>query len=840
MSLTSFLSNVLGPVAPQSEEEARRRYEEEQKAQEALLKEEAAKPVTQTLKIDPKTGEQTLTISGSPQDLSAANPLTPTVAQPGMPMAPVAPTSFDEFGTPTTPMAQQMPSLPQPGPGVQVAGPVTAETMQPRVAAPAPAQQMPQRPAPVAPQAQAPRDEFAADRAAEIARYEAQNGPMDPAQKARLLGAAPQRPAPVAPQAPAGPTPAQAQQLALNAQATPAPVVLTPDEKYTQDFLKGADSKEAMARIYQDPNAPDYIKRSAAEQLKTQFQQEQEQKKAEQAIQSAITSGNGSAFARLLQQQKGEGSYVKAYLFQRLGLNELAKEEQQKLGAGNKWQSAVAVGGQRAMIRYDADGQPLMGYDETGRQLSGDELAKFAVNTMPTASHLMPSVHGTPVVKQIGDKQIGGMRMYDPQTRTSYVQVGDQRMPDVNWVTTGQSPSAVYTAAGARQQGTQAAQTGTLLGGGFEPVPGVVPGAAPVSPADANTIQRLQGDVAGLDREIEQVNRLPATDPTKAQRIAILGQERAAATQRLQAAGGPVPGGAAGTGGVPLTAPASAMRPGENFLQYQDRIRREGAEAQAAAEANIALGKEERSNFLTYEEKDIIPRADAGATISRIRKQQLKGPDGILSNPEIVGIMSGQGSAAVELANLVRDTVTGGLSNDELSRRVNALGLTPRQKDIVYNQLQLNNTIAPETLKANSGAGSVSDAEQRANRQANIDVTRVPLYTAVTMLGRDQFEKDLAVARQAYRNSNPQLTTVRAFNDAWGKEKERLQGEYDRIYEARAKYIGKYYENGKNPLAITEAYKQYPVPEFSRDSGWNYGTDYARKAARKPLSAYNR
>jgi hypothetical protein len=158
----------------------------------------------------------------------------------------------------------------------------------------------------------------------------------------------------------------------------------------------------------------------------------------------------------------------------------------------------------------------------------------------------------------------------------------------------------------------------------------------------------------------------------------------------------------------------------------------------------------------------------------------------------------------------------------------------------VYNQLALNNSLAPETLKANAGAGSVSDAEQTANRRNNIDITKVPLYTAVTMLGRDQFEKDLSVSRQAFRNANSGLTTVRAFNDAWGREKERLQGEYDRIYEARAKYIAKHSPDGKNPFAITEAYKQFPVPEFSRDGGWNYGTDYARKAARKPLDSFNR
>jgi hypothetical protein len=44
-----------------------------------------AKPVTQTIKTDPITGEQTMTISGKPEDLSANNPLTPTVSAPAVP-----------------------------------------------------------------------------------------------------------------------------------------------------------------------------------------------------------------------------------------------------------------------------------------------------------------------------------------------------------------------------------------------------------------------------------------------------------------------------------------------------------------------------------------------------------------------------------------------------------------------------------------------------------------------------------------------------------------------------------------------------------------------------------
>jgi hypothetical protein len=157
------------------------------------------------------------------------------------------------------------------------------------------------------------------------------------------------------------------------------------------------------------------------------------------------------------------------------------------------------------------------------------------------------------------------------------------------------------------------------------------------------------------------------------------------------------------------------------------------------------------------------------------------------------------------------------------------------------NQIALNRQVAPFTLKQNAGAGSVSDAEQKANREANINITRVPLYTAVTMLSKDQFDKDLSVAREGFRSQNRELTTTDSFNAAWNKEKARLSREYDQIYADRAKYISKYYQDGANPKAITEAYRHYPVPEYNRETGsWNYGTDFARKSARPRLDSFNR
>ena len=67
-----------------------------------------ARPVTQTIKTNPVTGEQTMTIKGSPYDLSAANPLTPTVAQPVQPTGGGAFLGGYEDMAPRPQMAPQM------------------------------------------------------------------------------------------------------------------------------------------------------------------------------------------------------------------------------------------------------------------------------------------------------------------------------------------------------------------------------------------------------------------------------------------------------------------------------------------------------------------------------------------------------------------------------------------------------------------------------------------------------------------------------------------------------------------------------------------------------------
>lgn len=71
MALYDLMGNFIGDTY---DEEERRRQEQEK-----------ATPVKQTITTDPVTGRQTMKIEGSVQDLSAANPMTPTVVSPVAP-----------------------------------------------------------------------------------------------------------------------------------------------------------------------------------------------------------------------------------------------------------------------------------------------------------------------------------------------------------------------------------------------------------------------------------------------------------------------------------------------------------------------------------------------------------------------------------------------------------------------------------------------------------------------------------------------------------------------------------------------------------------------------------
>ena len=579
-------------------------------------------------------------------------------------------------------------------------------------------------------------------------------------------------------------------------------------------YQAAQDNPGELMKLRYDENAPEFIRERAGQRAYELMDQEMKKKEAEKqatALIAASATGDRKAandIAKTL--SSSEGSWVKMILLGFLS-PQLAGEEAIKLGFGNKWAPAQDAEGNQGLVEYNARGMPLRGVKADNTPMTEKELVTYA-----TGGQGKVTTSGT--FFQTPDGRI---------LRAQSDEHGRTRLVDA--------------ASGARYSGSTQGLTKLEEAGALRKMDrGLV----------IDLAKKHGQNVLEAEKEYVSINGPFRTPEERQQFRQAYGYDLAQPAPVAGVAG--YPGGAAAP-----AAPAAAAPSGAGLSQAQRAAQNiPGATPQAPAalppvagaptgvtaplagmQTGVAINKKQQEEFVKYSAEDITPKADAGGQVSRIRKEQIKGPDGILNNPEIAGLL--QGGRSGEVYNIIRDLVAGNFKDQaDLSARVESLGLTPRQKDILYRQINLSTQVAPLTLKANAGAGSVSDAEQKANRAANIDITRQPLYAGIADLSRSQFVNDMSVARAEFKAANPQFQTTEQFNRAWGAEKAKRQKEYDQIFEARAQYIAKY---GNTPSAVVDAFKYYPTPEWNSETRtWDLGTDYARKAARPKLSEFNR
>jgi hypothetical protein len=355
------------------------------------------------------------------------------------------------------PVASMLPQMPTPGPGVQVAGPmVTPPTAtQGQQGQPGQPGQQPNVVQPVLPQTYYENNGQAST----------SNIPANP-----QVGQAPN----------AGIVQTQPGGAQTQVQTQPSQT-----NDWQDQVSKIANDPHQLYAYAGNPNNPkegiELAKKIANENYNHNIGLE----KARMTVDEAIKSGNMNDLAREISKVKGEGSYVKAYLYQRFGLSDLAKEEQQKLGAGGTYGVAYGPNGERALVKYDANGLPHTGFNNEGKEISQTELSQYATAALGpnTKSFMLPSVHGTPVQRTNAQGQVEtGLMMYDPRTQQSYVQVGNSKQPTSGWTTMAQTPIAVYNAAAAKEGGTAAGQ------GLTPPTPQPMPGS--VVPQNENAVQR--------------------------------------------------------------------------------------------------------------------------------------------------------------------------------------------------------------------------------------------------------------------------------------------------------------------------------------------------------------
>jgi len=197
----------------------------------------------------------------------------------------------------------------------------------------------------------------------------------------------------------------------------PSMAVPAVDQQYDTLMQGAMVNPKVRNRLITDPNTPADVRRAAIVLERRALEQERETGAAQKEIQQAVETGNFNALAKKIKQETEGGSILKALFYKSIGMTNLALKEEKKLGAGRKWQTAIDPDtNQRAFIEYDADGLPISGYDNTGKELSTERLAAFGGGG--TAGNL--DIVGGSYVNDT-TKEVGRM-VTDKRTGRSFIQ----------------------------------------------------------------------------------------------------------------------------------------------------------------------------------------------------------------------------------------------------------------------------------------------------------------------------------------------------------------------------------------------------------------------------------
>jgi len=189
------------------------------------------------------------------------------------------------------------------------------------------------------------------------------------------------------PQGPAGmqPTAAPAQAPAnLPAPAEAAPTSTAANlpgiqqQPYIDMLMAGQSDPSMLAKLQNDKNAPDFIRKAANDHLLGHLNDYKGQQEALDRANEMVANNDTKGIAKEMSRTDDEGSYIKAYLLHRFGLTDLAKQEQIKLGAGSSLMPTTLPDGTKAIVRMRGDGVASSGYTEDGRPLDNKQLQSIS------------------------------------------------------------------------------------------------------------------------------------------------------------------------------------------------------------------------------------------------------------------------------------------------------------------------------------------------------------------------------------------------------------------------------------------------------------------------------
>ena len=543
-------------------------------------------------------------------------------------------------------------------------------------------------------------------------------------------------------------------------------------------------SPDDLLNFSKDSTLPEWLKdrarNTAADLIIEQRNDARAQKEAAELDENKI--------AKLMRERRGEGSRVKGMLYAAFGLKDLANEELYKLGIGTD--KADNINGEPVIVKVAANGKAIDGINAlTGQELTTKEIATYNSGVAGKLGK------GTSLTAQVYvDKQGNRYRSGSDSAGNSAlvnIQGGAPFKGNPKDLTVESIETAAAKAEGAKR-----------ISLAYDPIIKAATTSAEKL-TEANIQYGTNFAIAGYGAPgTPNAGKPILVDKTTNQIVTPDAQGKVTVNQGQ-------PGMAMPAGGT------AALATGE-------KLRSERSQAM-----NKVLDEEVR------------PQAQAGDTVSAVRKQQFAIFDrpGIDPN-RLFGLATGAGEGVTaQSAAMLRDFLAGAVSRnsdgtpmngEQLSQRFAGLNLTPAEKSALAEYNIANQKINAATLKQTAGAGSVTEAEQRVNRESNVDVTKIPALGAFNAMGQSQFDGDRARYKADWA-ANQTFSSALDLDKAWRKESQRLSENYAAVAKERIKFIN---TNGNTYNAVREGYRLFPVPEYDP------GTETWKKT--KPLSSFNR
>ena len=649
--------------------------------------------------------------------------------------------------------------------------------------------------------------------------------------------------APVAPSGSAGAQADQVYQGADTTAAAPAPSAGVSSAEAIQRYQDLQNDPIGLFALREDSTVPEFIRKRAGDRVADLLQQQKRTGEATQAVQNMVASGDTAGMARVMASGgKDEFKVLMRSMFLRMmGANKAADEELSKIGYGNSAEIGINAKGQRASIERDAAGRVIGGTTEDGTALTAAQAIGYSGSSKDKGVAGQTRVRDSKGTEwtQVPTKQ--GMEFYDnagrrgvPDGKTVPISVGGdvelqgqlrrqqldlklqyaplEKVGDIiaeDEAKNGPLDPAVKQEIISRARGTGQATTQAAR-------PGQAPAPAQAAPAPAQAAPAAAPQAGPVAPPAQAPGAVAPVVPG-----AIPGQAAPAPAQAAPAAA-PQAGGAVAPTALP---PAGGQYPGQRARESE----------RTAKEQEAFVAKDGTKDQIGVSATD-------GATVANVRRQQM---DIIRNNPSIINILNGQGTQYDRARRIMINAVTGSYSSEEKQRMADDLNqlvgkLDPGQLGALQEFVNMNTVVNAKTLRANSGPGAVSEAEQRANKEANIgNVDRIEAYAALAGLHRSQFTGDLNASKQAFLASRPDIQTTTQWNSEWQKREAELMRQYQSIAKGRFEIMGKPPAANASPQAMAayrdrvfRAFEVYPAPTFNPSTNrWDYGTPNARRRA---------